>query len=91
MNREKTIKTPIGLIKISAQADALTSVELVGEDVFSSDKEDASDELLEKAASQLTAYFNGESKSFDLPLNWEKWATLGKEPSKKRPKSPGEK
>lgn len=78
MNREKTIKTPIGLIKISAQADALTSVELVGEDVFSSDKEDASDELLEKAASQLTAYFNGESKSFDLPLNWGKMGNFRK-------------
>ena len=78
MHREKTIKTPIGLIKISAQADALTSVELVGEDVFSSDKEDASDELLEKAASQLTAYFNGESKSFDLPLNWGKMGNFRK-------------
>lgn len=88
MYREKTINTPIGLIKISAQADAMTSVELVGEDVFASGKEDAGDELLENAASQLMAYFNGESKSFDLPLNWGKIGNFRKKALEETAKIP---
>ena len=56
------IATPIGPIRIDAEGDVLTGIR-IGHEAGPSD-----DPLLREAAAQLSAYFAGGLKQFDLPL-----------------------
>ncbi|MGP1353261.1 MAG: methylated-DNA--[protein]-cysteine S-methyltransferase [Parasphingopyxis sp.] len=59
------IASPIGAITISANADALTSIDFLG----ASAEPDRSDHpLLRETARQIDAYFAGTLRRFDLPL-----------------------
>lgn len=58
------ITSPLGLIRIKAFADGISEILFVEEQT---DENDSSDILL-KAISQLTEYFEGKRQSFDLPL-----------------------
>jgi methylated-DNA-[protein]-cysteine S-methyltransferase len=57
--------SPIGGLRIHAMAGLITAIDF---GATSPRKERSSDPLLDRAEEQLTAYFNGELKDFDLPL-----------------------
>jgi len=58
-----SLTTPIGIIRIDAQGDALSAITIGGEPGATSDNA-----LLARAADQLEAYFAGELQQFDVPL-----------------------
>jgi methylated-DNA-[protein]-cysteine S-methyltransferase len=59
------IASPIGAVAISASDDALQSIEILG----ASAMPDTTDHpLLREAARQITAYFAGQLRQYDLPL-----------------------
>ena len=58
----KTIKSPLGPLTLFAKANGIVALE------FGNVHEDKSSPLLKEAISQLTAYFKGDLKHFDLPL-----------------------
>ena len=63
-----TLTTPVGELMLTADADgALTAVHLPGRH-GSTDGMQRDDALLEPARRQLTEYFAGERRDFDLPL-----------------------
>ncbi len=63
-----TLNTPIGELLLTADADgALTAVHLPGRHGSTAGIQ-RDDELLEPARRQLTEYFAGERRDFDLPL-----------------------
>ena len=65
-----TIKTPIGLLEITAVGDAVTGVKSVKqEEKFIGD--DSSMKMAQKAKDELEEYFAGKRKVFDLPLRAE--------------------
>lgn len=55
---------PLGKLKISCAEDAVTSVKPAGDEDGKGSPSDLSDE----AAKQLSEYFSGKLKAFDLPL-----------------------
>ena len=59
------IASPIGAISISASADALQSIDMVGQMAPSGPTDHP---LLQEAERQLHAYFSHDIKEFDLPL-----------------------
>jgi methylated-DNA-[protein]-cysteine S-methyltransferase len=59
----QTIKSPFGALTLFADDNALLVVE------FGQGPDGESSPLLAETKSQLTAYFNGKLKRFDLPLN----------------------
>ena len=81
-----TIKTPIGLLEITAVGDAVTGGKSVKqEEKFIGD--DSSMKMAQKAKDELEEYFAGKRKVFDLPLRAEGtdfqkkvWAQLEKIP-----------
>lgn len=80
------IKTPIGLLEITATGDAVISVKVVKqEEKVNSD--DPSMKMAQKTKEELEEYFAGKRKQFDLPLkakgtDFQKqvWAQLEKIP-----------
>ncbi|WP_297816087.1 methylated-DNA--[protein]-cysteine S-methyltransferase [uncultured Lactobacillus sp.] len=82
----QTIKTPIGLLEISATNEAIVTVKptKIEKELTSSA---ASSKLVEKCAKELEEYFAGQRQQFDIPLNPEGtdfqkrvWRTLEKIP-----------
>lgn len=63
---EAFIKTPLGIAKITGNANGLTSIVLLNSDVPLTD---VIPEILEDAIYQLTEYFKEERKDFNLTLN----------------------
>jgi methylated-DNA-[protein]-cysteine S-methyltransferase len=67
----RTIDSPVGLLKLVAEPEALTGVYFV----TSKSVEDFPDEtpvqypILDETERQLREYFDGQRKEFDLPLN----------------------
>lgn len=59
------MNSPIGGLRIHASAGLITAIDF---DASNPRKERADDALLDNAEEQLTAYFAGELKDFDLPL-----------------------
>lgn len=60
---EAIVETPVGRIKITADADQILSID------FTDDAPAASGHALcERAAEELREYFSGKRKTFDLPL-----------------------
>ncbi|MEO6604173.1 MAG: methylated-DNA--[protein]-cysteine S-methyltransferase [Aeromicrobium sp.] len=57
--------SPIGGLRIHAMTGLITAIDF---GATKPRKERTSDPLLDRAEEQLTAYFNGELKDFDLPL-----------------------
>ncbi len=57
--------SPIGGLRIHASAGLITAIDF---GATKPRKERSADPLLDRAEEQLTAYFNGELKEFDLPL-----------------------
>lgn len=57
--------SPIGGLRIHASAGLITAIDF---GATKPRKERSNDPLLDRAEEQLTAYFNGELKDFDLPL-----------------------
>ncbi len=88
MEQEKIINTPIGLMKITANENALTSVGLCDKSSLSEAGETTSSELLEKAALQLQEYFEGKRKTFDLLLDWGKISPFRKKALEETAKIP---
>ena len=61
----RVIASPVGAIAISASEETIVSIDWLGD---SAGPEPSSHPLLEEAAAQLTAYFDGKLTDFDLPL-----------------------
>lgn len=59
------IMSPIGAISISATTEALVSIDMLGPTIAS---EPSDHPLLCEAAAQITAYFAGSLREYDLPL-----------------------
>jgi methylated-DNA-[protein]-cysteine S-methyltransferase len=59
----KTTKSPLGPITLFAEVDNVISLE------FGTVRENKSSPLIKEAISQLKAYFKGQLKHFNLPLN----------------------
>lgn len=63
------IDSPIGRIEITSNGDAITSLTIERDGVLPWDDEPARrDELLDRATAQLTEYFAGQRRDFDLPV-----------------------
>ena len=61
--------SPIGILKISAEEECITGVSLEAqEELPKTISEAPPTALLQEARTQLTEYFAGERKSFDLPI-----------------------
>ena len=58
----KTTKSPLGPLTLFAEVNGIVALE------FGNIPEDRSSPLLQEAISQLTAYFKGDLKHFNLPL-----------------------
>ncbi|MGN1272803.1 MAG: methylated-DNA--[protein]-cysteine S-methyltransferase [Lactobacillus sp.] len=65
-----TIKTPIGLLEITAEGDAIVGVKLVKHENEVKGN-DSSMKMAQKAKDELEEYFAGKRKEFDLPLRAE--------------------
>lgn len=65
MTSTRWMDSPISGLRIHASAGLITAIDF---DATKPRKERTSDPLLDEAEAQLTAYFNGELKDFDLPL-----------------------
>ena len=61
-----TIKTPIGLLEITATDEAIVGVKPVNHE-----ENTAANDLAQKCRDELEEYFAGKRKSFDLPLKGE--------------------
>jgi methylated-DNA-[protein]-cysteine S-methyltransferase len=100
-----TLDTPVGELRVSAAADAVTAVDFLGDPPEGQDasrsaavhaarargrplgERDDVDPLLRDAVAQLEAYFAGELRTFDLPLDpygspfqlrvWDQLRTIG--------------
>ena len=59
---QKSMHSPIGDLTISCEDGALVALD------WGWARDQASDDLLERAKSQLDAYFDGKAETFDLPL-----------------------
>ncbi len=65
----QVVKTPIGLLNITASEDAICSVQLLDKDRFRHSEKSSS--LTTTACEQLTSYFKGNLQEFVLPLAFE--------------------
>jgi len=65
----QVVETPIGLLNIVANEDAICSVQLL--DMGSTQPEDRPSSITTLACQQMTTYFDGELQTFDLPLAFE--------------------
>lgn len=63
MRREASLPSPLGPLTVEETDGVLTALHWRGGGADSSD-------LLDEAAAQLTAYFNGKLTRFDLPCDW---------------------
>lgn len=59
------IASPVGAIAISASENALQSIDMLG---ASAEPDTTDHPLLQEAARQITAYFDGRLQDYDLPL-----------------------
>ena len=59
-----TMETPIGLLSVEEQDHAITAIRFGGDSIS-----EPSTPLLRQAKQQLTEYFSGVRRTFDLPLN----------------------
>lgn len=80
------IKTPIGLLKITANDEVIISIKPATSEKTKIESED-SNKLVEKCVKELKEYFSGKRTMFDLPLanegtDFQKqvWQTLRKIP-----------
>lgn len=62
-------KYPIGTIWIAEENDTITCVTFKGHDKYISDYDMTETPLIQKAAMQLTEYFEGRRTEFNLPLS----------------------
>ena len=74
--RKLTMESPIGALELEATAAGLTKIRFEKESGVSSPQRPSSDGeevdgLLVETAAQLSAYFNGDRRTFDVPLNPE--------------------
>lgn len=67
MNHVSSCVTPLGRLYLEASADGLTQITLASGIV-----EERPNDILIEAIQQLQAYFKGEIKQFDLPLDFSK-------------------
>ncbi len=65
MSNTRWMDSPIGGLRIHAMAGLITAIDF---DAVKPRKERMPDALLDEAEAQLSAYFAGELKDFDLPL-----------------------
>jgi len=62
------LATPIGPIVIEGSADALTGITILPEDSTADDVIAAENGAVAEAVQQISAYFDGSLRQFDLPL-----------------------
>ena len=60
---EAIVETPVGRIKITADADQILSIDFTDDALAA-----CGNALCERAAEELREYFSGKRKTFDLPL-----------------------
>jgi len=65
------LETPLGLIEIAVSERGLTHIDVVGDESATATLPENSDELLKRAREQLSEYFAGSRREFDLPLDLE--------------------
>jgi len=63
------LDTPIGCLRLVSDGNALTHIEFPGRHTTTVDDTQATDPALSAGAGQLTEYFAGKRKHFNLPLN----------------------
>ncbi len=61
----RIIASPVGAIAISASDEAIVAIDMLGPDAV---PDDVHSPLLDEAAAQISAYFEGALNAFDLPL-----------------------
>ncbi|MDD0853763.1 methylated-DNA--[protein]-cysteine S-methyltransferase [Halobacteriovorax sp. GB3] len=66
---ETFLSTPIGVLRIIANESALQAVEFQKSMPKNFEEDLENNVILKKAKTQLTEYFEGKRKSFDLPLD----------------------
>lgn len=67
----RNLKSPIGLLRLCAGEEALLSVSFAESDALDEREElRGASGILDAAESQLSAYFRGELRRFDLPLKY---------------------
>lgn len=66
-------KSPIGILCIGEENGRITNIHLQREETYdvSMEKDQQLSALLREACTQLTEYFQGKRKQFDLPLGYE--------------------
>lgn len=69
MNYKHHIETPIGILCIESEEEAITGLYFDHEDEMLSEQKEPETDLLKRAKEQLAEYFDGKRKNFDLPLN----------------------
>ncbi len=62
------LKSPIGLIEMTANNDALISVKFISDRVYKKEMEKPVPEIIQITKSQLGDYFEKKLKKFDIPL-----------------------
>jgi methylated-DNA-[protein]-cysteine S-methyltransferase len=63
-------QSPLGLLKIEASEIALVSVSFLHEETISMANGQEGSAIVENTKAQLTEYFEGKRKQFDLPLEY---------------------
>ncbi len=61
----RIIASPVGAIAISASDEAIAATDMLGPDAI---PDDVRSPLLDEAAAQISAYFEGTLNTFDLPI-----------------------
>jgi methylated-DNA-[protein]-cysteine S-methyltransferase len=64
-------KSPLGILEIRASESALLTVKFLEEEVVSAVGEINGSDLIDATIRQLTEYFEGNRKQFNLPLEFE--------------------
>ena len=87
MNYGKKIHSPIGMLYLIAEAEALISIDHTCTELFKNSTVSVNHKILEMTHKQLDEYFNRERMSFSIPLNLKgtlfqqkTWETLSRIP-----------
>jgi methylated-DNA-[protein]-cysteine S-methyltransferase len=65
-----SLTTPVGPVSVGASAVGVAKVRYGPPPTEADDDDDRGQELAEEGRRQLTAYFSGQRRVFDLPLDW---------------------
>jgi methylated-DNA-[protein]-cysteine S-methyltransferase len=61
-------QSPLGTMQIEASESVLVSVKFLSEEITEKPNQSADSDIIDKAITQLAAYFAGDLKKFELPI-----------------------